>query len=189
MENDGNDQETMNEIQALLSGEKKKKKAGFFSRKKRPVKEETKIRVKTIMDIPPLVNARRNIGNNDLAKAATDAKRDAQKDIEKYFQISLSGNLPLMAAIINQLENQKIDISSEALVDNDVLVKDVQKSAKGPDDSTMVMTLRKFSSFLSEIYLPTIYSQAPEIDGQKLLSLITDVYNYMDVKKLYYIDE
>lgn len=192
MEKENNDQEAIKEIQDILSGDKgKRKRKGFFSRRKKAVREETQIRVKTILDIPPLVNARRNIGNRDVLKAATDAKRDVQKDIERYFSINLGGNLPNMRRLYNALKETNKDLTEEITVDPVSLeLGTALAGTKSSGDNQMKeMALKKYAAFVMGIYLPAVYSQDEEIEGEKIISMVTDIYDYMDIKKLYFVDE
>ncbi|MCL4323070.1 MAG: hypothetical protein M1498_01275 [Candidatus Thermoplasmatota archaeon] len=192
MEKENNDQEAIKEIQDILSGDNgKRKRKGFFSRRKKAVREETQIRVKTILDIPPLVNARRNIGNRDVLKAATDAKRDVQKDIERYFSINLGGNLPNMSRLYKALKETNKDLTEEITVDTVSLeLGTALTGTKSSGDNQMKeMALKKYAAFVMGIYLPAVYSQDEEIEGEKIISMVTDIYDYMDIKKLYFVDE
>ena len=192
MEKENNDKEAIKEIQDILSGDNsKRKRKGFFSRRKKAVREETQIRVKTILDIPPLVNARRNIGNRDVLKAATDAKRDVQKDIERYFSINLGGNLPNMSRLYKALKETNKDLTEEITVDTVSLeLGTALTGTKSSGDNQMKeMALKKYAAFVMGIYLPAVYSQDEEIEGEKIISMVTDIYDYMDIKKLYFVDE
>ena len=192
MEKENNDQEAIKEIQDILSGDNgKRKRKGFFSRRKKAVREETQIRVKTILDIPPLVNARRNIGNRDVLKAAIDAKRDVQKDIERYFSINLGGNLPNMGRLYKALKETNKDLTEEITVDPVSLeLGTALIGTKSNGDTQMKeMALKKYAAFVMGIYLPAVYSQEEEIEGDKIISMLTDIYDYMDIKKLYFVDE
>ncbi|MHB1440471.1 MAG: hypothetical protein ACYCSO_04645 [Cuniculiplasma sp.] len=192
MENENGDQEAIKQIQDMLNGNPKtKKKRGFFSKRKRSANEETKIRVKTLLDIPPLVNARRNVGNKDMFKAATEAKRDVQKDIERYFNINLGGNLPNMARIYKILKDSDSDLTEDVVVDSiSLALETAMIGTKSTGDQQLKeMALKKYATFLMETYLPAAYSEDNQIDGEKLISQITDIYNYLDIKKLYFVDE
>jgi hypothetical protein len=192
MEKESSDQEAIKQIQNILNGEKGEgKKRGFFNRKKKVVREETQIRVKTILDIPPLVNARRNVGNKEILKAAMEGKRDVQKDIERYFNINLGGNLPNMERIYKILKESNKDLSEEIAVDPVSLALGTSLiGTKTTGDTQMKeMALKKYASFLMEIYFPAVYSQDNEIDGERIVSQLTDIYNYMDIKRLYFVDE
>ena len=192
MEKQSSDQEAIKQIQDILNGESgERKKRGFFNRKKKVVREETQIRVKTILDIPPLVNARRNVGNKEILKAAIEAKRDVQMDIERYFNINLGGNLPNMERIYKVLKESNKDLTEEIIVDPVSLALGTSLiGTKSTGDTQMrEMALKKYASFLMDIYLPAAYSQDNEIDGDRIISEVTDIYNYMDIKKLYFVDE
>ncbi len=190
MENDETQNEALNKIETMLNGDAKKpKKRGFFSRRTPQVKEETKIRVKTIMDIPPLVNARRNVGNNEIIKGAIQGKKEAQKDIERYYNISLDSNLPVLVSIKNAMSNKDFQLRSETVVDHEMFELDTAKLPNTEEQDMKLMTLKKFSVYVFEVYLPAMYAQTEQIEGSKLVSLLTDVYNYMDLKKLYYLDK
>ena len=192
MEKENSDQEAIKQIQNILNGEKGDgRKLGFFKRKKKVVREETQIRVKTILDIPPLVNARRNVGNKEILKAAMEGKRDVQKDIERYFNINLGGNLPNMERIYKILKDSNKDLSEEITVDPLSLALGTSMIGTKTTGETQMkeMALKKYASFLMEIYFPAVYSQDNEIDGERIVSQLTDIYNYMDIKRLYFVDE
>ncbi len=190
METNEDNNEALSQIETMLNGKKKKpKKFGFFSRKPAKVREETKVRVKTIMDIPPLVNARRNVGNNDLVKAAIQGKNEAQKDIERYYEINLDSNLPVMASIAKLMRSNNFELSYQAIVDKNTFELETSKIFGTDEKDMKLMTLKKFSMYIFDIYLPAMYSQSEDVDGASLVSLLTDIYNYMDLKKLYYIDK
>lgn len=189
METNEDNNEALSQIETMLNGNKKKpRKHGFFSRKPAKVKEETKVRVKTIVDIPPLVNARRNVGNNDLLKAAIQGKNEAQKDIERYFDINLDENIPAMASIAKLMRSNNFELSFEAMVDRNTFEAETSRISGAEEKDMKLMTLKKFSMYIFDIYLPAMYSQSEDIDGTSVISLLTDIYNYMDLKKLYYVD-
>ena len=192
MEKENSDQEAIKQIQNILNGEKGDgRKLGFFKRKKKVVREETQIRVKTILDIPPLVNARRNVGNKEILKAAMEGKRDVQKDIERYFNINLGGNLPNMERIYKILKDSNKDLSEEITVDPLSLALGTSMIGTKTTGETQMkeMALKKYASFLMDTYFPAVYSQDNEIDGERIVSQLTDIYNYMDIKRLYFVDE
>ena len=192
MEKENSDQEAIKQIQNILNGEKGDgRKLGFFKRKKKVVREETQIRVKTILDIPPLVNARRNVGNKEILKAAMEGKRDVQKDIERYFNINLGGNLPNMERIYKILKDSNKDLSEEITVDPLSLALGTSMIGTKTTGETQMkeMALKKYASFLMDTYFPAVYSQDNEIDGERIVSQLTDIYNDMDIKRLYFVDE
>jgi hypothetical protein len=191
MESSDENKDAIKQIQNMLNGDKpKKEKKSFFSRKKKAAKEETKVQIKTILDIPPLAKVRRSIGNKDLVKAAKDGKDEVQKDIERYFNISLAGNQPTLAIIYNMIRNKYPAIPEDVMVDP--ISFSLQTISIGSDEKDTeqmkMITLKKFASFLIDVYEPALFSNDFDVEGDKILNTLIDIYNYMDIKKLYFVD-
>ena len=96
-----------------------------------------------------------------------------------------------MERIYKILKESNKDLSEEITVDPVSLALGTSLiGTKTTGDTQMKeMALKKYASFLMEIYFPAVYSQDNEIDGERIVSQLTDIYNYMDIKRLYFVDE
>ncbi|MCL4306760.1 MAG: hypothetical protein M1592_00690 [Candidatus Thermoplasmatota archaeon] len=170
------------------SGKKPKKQKSRF---KGPTMEnvETVVEVKTVGDIPPALEARKLIGENDLIGAAKVTFQAAKKDYSRYFGAKLSDSEGSRHFFINELSSMKIKVPENGYVDSFTIMEAFDDVVTTEDDSkNRAQALRKLLTFYLNFYEPARFAQEVSFDGDDLMNRFSEIYNYMDIMKLYFSD-
>ena len=148
---------------------------------------ETVVEVKTVGDIPPVLQARKQIGEERMGTAATTLFNAARDDYVRYFNANGSSKSGNREFFITELKGFKVDVPEMGLVDNSTILDSLAKIE--PDGDTMsnrISSLRKLAAFFLNYYERARYSNDPQFDGDELISKFSEIYNYMDIMKLYF---
>ncbi len=187
-----NDKIDENELMKLLSEDQAKpKKWSLFKRNKRSTQTERVVEIKTIADIPPIRTVRTLASDNDLLKAAIQGREFAEKDIARSFGINFSPNVSTIYNIYTIFKGKDREISEDILVDREafILQSSVIKSSNNQKDENMMGALRKLGLYIFDIYEKARFARVADFTPDELVKHLTDIYNYLDVKALYYPDE
>ncbi len=159
------------------------------SRFKGPTVEnvETVVEVKTVGDIPPALEARRLIGENDLQGAARITFQAAKKDYAKFFGASLRESEGNRQFFVSELAALDIKVPDYSLVDSFSLLESFE-SANTSDDTrkNRIMALKKILIFYLNFYEKARFGPEVNFDGEDLMNRFSEIYNYMDIMKLYF---
>ena len=169
-------------------GKKLKKQKSRF---KGPTMEnvETVVEVKTVGDIPPALEARKLIGENDLIGAAKVTFQAAKKDYSRYFGARLSDSEGSRHFFINELSSMNIKVPENGYVDSFTIMEAFDEVVTTEDDSkNRAQALRKLLTFYLNFYEPARFAQEVSFDGDDLMNRFSEIYNYMDIMKLYFSD-
>lgn len=148
---------------------------------------ETVVEVKTVGDIPPVLEARKSIGENDLNSAAKILFKAAREDYVKYFSANGASNDGNRHFFITELSSFKMNVPEIGYVDNTTIIDSINRvEANGENLSNRVNSLKKLASFYLDYYEKARYSGDYEFDGEELVSRFSEIYNYMDIMKLYF---
>lgn len=148
---------------------------------------ETVVEVKTVGDIPPVIEARRLIGETDINSAAKVLFKAARDDYLKYFSVVNSSNDGNRHFFINELSNFKVKVPEMGYVDNTTILDSLNKVETTDDNqSDRVNALKKLTSFYLDYYEKARFSADYEFDGEELVNRFSDIYNYMDIMRLYF---
>lgn len=148
---------------------------------------ETVVEVKTVGDIPPVLEARKLLGDENINGAAQTLYKAARGDYVRYFSAKgdvTGGNRDFF---ITELATFNVKVPEIGLVDNYTITEAINGLKPEADEMmNRVNTLKKLSSFYLNYYEKARYSNDHQFDGEELVSKFSEIYNYMDIMKLYF---
>lgn len=148
---------------------------------------ETVVEVKTVGDIPPVLEARKQIGEDRMGEAATTLFNAAREDYSRYFKAYGTPKAGNRNFFITELQGFKVDVPEMGQVDNNSILDSLaQIEPDGEAMANRISSLKKLASFFLNYYEKARYSNDPEFDGEELVSRFSEIYNYMDIMKLYF---
>ena len=148
---------------------------------------ETVVEVKTVGDIPPVLEARKQIGESDLNKAAQTLFRAACEDYAKYFRTGNSNNDGNRHFFIKELGTLNVKVPEVGYVDSSTILEAMEKvNLDNENLASRVNALKKLTSFYLNYYEKARYSGDYDFDGEELVSRFSEIYNYMDIMQLYF---
>lgn len=168
---------------------KKEKEPKVAKRKSRFSSEgvETVVEVKTVGDIPPVLEARKKIGENDLNSAAQTLFKAARTDYAKYFAVGNASNDGNRHFFINELSSLDVKVPEIGYVDNNTILNAMGEIDSDDEKaSNRINALRKLAYFYLNYYEKARFGSEFEFDGEELVSKFSEIYNYMDIMQLYF---
>ena len=108
---------------AVKSKQEKAKKARVRIRGPSVGNVETVVEVKTVNDIPPALEARRLIGENELVEAARVTYNAARKDYARYFGAKSRETEGNRQFFVSELLSMKIKVPEYGYLDNFTLLE------------------------------------------------------------------
>jgi len=162
--------------------EKRDKKKGAVEN---PV--ERIVEVKTIGDIEPIVETRKLVGNEEYREAVILAYNSVKKDYVRYFSESTVSNESNRYFFIRSLKQFGIVIPETGYVDNHAIVE-AMAAAPEPEEklADKLSALKKLTLFYLDMYEKARFSKDYVVDESTIMDRLTDIYNYMDIAKLYF---
>lgn len=175
-----------------LFGTSKDKDVVKKVRKKKKTREltsnvKTVIEIKTVGDIPPIVETRQKISDGELNEAAIDGFRALKRDYIRYFRVDPQTNASNREFVLRTLNDMGFPASEGASVDNNALIeafnggKEISSAIKSKFNG-----LKKLTTFYIDYYEKARFSQELHGDGEDIVDRMIDVYNYMDIMYLYF---
>ncbi|MCL5802531.1 MAG: hypothetical protein ACYCSA_07575 [Thermoplasmataceae archaeon] len=145
------------------------------------------VEVKTIGDIEPIVETRKLIGNEEYREAVILAYNSVKKDYIRYFSESSVPNESNRYFFIRSLKQFGIEIPETGYVDNHAIVE-AMAAAPDPDEklADRLSALKKLTLFYLDLYEKARFSKDFVVDESTIVDKLTDIYNYMDIAKLYF---
>jgi hypothetical protein len=180
-----------NELMKLLAEDQAKpKRWSLFGRKKNQTQTEKVVEVKTIADIPPIKAVRRYTSENDLVRAAVQGKEFAENDIKRSFSVNFNPNFTTLYNIFKVFKERDGDITDDILVDREIFILQTAgiKPGNNQNDENFLGALRKLAMFIFDVYDRVRFAKDVNLTGDEIVKKLTDIYNYLDVKELYYPD-
>lgn len=177
---------------ALFAGNKRKSKPTKVKSQKRKSKfssegVETVVEVKTVGDIPPVLQARKLIGDEDMSAAAQTLFKAARDDYTRYFSAKGASNDGNRYFFISELSSFKVKVPEIGYVDNTTIMNSINEvQSDGETLTNRVNSLKKLTSFYLNYYEKARFSIGYRFDGEELVSKFSEIYNYMDIMKLYF---
>lgn len=164
-----------------------KKKKSWWGRNKGPRSSETRtvVEIKTLGDIPPIVEVRKIIGNGDKNEGTVRGFNLAKGDIAKSFNTVQKPGESNRKFLIRILREAGIEIPDEAYVDNTAL-KNAMKNSLSTSESNKIDALKKLAFFYVDYYEKAKFSNEVYSTDDDIIDRLMDLYNYLDVAKLYY---
>lgn len=188
-EADNNNVLDENELMKLLADDQAKpRKWSLFGKRKNNVQTEKVVEVKTIADIPPIKAVRRYASDNELVKAAVQGREFAENDIKRSFNINFNPYNSTLYNIYKMFRERDNEITEDIIVDRETFI--LQTAAIKPgntqNDENMLGALRKLAMYIFDIYERARFAKDINLTGEEIVKKLTDIYNYLDVKELYY---
>ena len=145
------------------------------------------VEVKTIGDITPIVETRKLIGNEEYRDAVILAYNSVKNDYIRYFSEAPVTNESNRYFFIRSLKKFGIDIPETGYVDNHAIVE-AMASAPEPEEklADKLSALKKLTLFYLDLYEKARFSKDYVVDEGTIVDRLTDIYNYMDIAKLYF---
>ncbi len=172
-----------------------KKKPSFWSRlfsgteTRRESRPKTIIKIKTVGDIPPIVETRKLLGEGKGRDAIMHAYNFAKEDYARYYNINLKKNETNRQFIIHSLENLGAKIPQTGIVDNHAISDGMNTFVPLKEDSLdQFNALKKLSSFYLDYYEKTRFGEVQDLDQDTVIERLEDFYNYLDIMRLYYAE-
>jgi hypothetical protein len=167
---------------------------GFFaklfsgrSKNQKDQDEKTIFKVKTVSDIPPVVNARRLIGDYKVNEAIVLLYNSVRSDYVRYFGGSTNDSETNRQFIISSFKQFGIDIDESGFTDNYTILNKINDPPPINDAAVnQFNALRKLTTFYLDYYEKVRFSSGFHGDPEMLIEKVTDIYNYMDIIKLYF---
>lgn len=175
-----------------LFGSGKEKDVVKKVRKKKKGKElassvKTVIEIKTVGDIPPIVEARQAVSEGELNQAAINGFRTMKKDYIRYFRVDPIAGGSNRDFIIKTLTSMGVDVSERAFVDNLAITEALDGDEEAEENvKAKYNALRKLTRFYLDYYEKARFSHDLHGDGDDIVDRMIEVYNYMDIMYLYF---
>ena len=164
-----------------------KKKKSWWGRGKKSGSSETRtvVEIKTLGDIPPIVEVRKLIGNGDKNEGTVRGFNLAKADIARSFNTAQKPGESNRKFLVRILREAGIEIPDEAYVDNTAL-KNAMKNSLSVSESNKIDALKKLAFFYVDYYEKAKFSNEVYSTDDDIIDRLMDLYNYLDVAKLYY---
>ncbi len=179
-------------------------------------KEKTVLKIKTVDDIPVIKEMRKYIGNNDIKNAIIYGYINVKKDYTRFFNADNYSSNRLF--IINELKKVNVDIGlSDSYTDNVAIKNAIEKQDTKIEENNDIKddfnenndikekldennnknndmkyyAIKKIALYYFNYYEIARfgYMEYDKIDADEILNKIKDIYNYMDIMKLFYNDQ
>ena len=175
-------------------------------------KEKTVLKIKTVDDIPVIKEMRKYIGNDDIKNAIIYGYTSAKKDYIRFF--NASGNYGSNRLfIINELKKVNVDIKVDDAYTDNITIKNAiekqnvkieeNKDSKGvknsdkeydmvvesdEDNDKRYYAIKKIALYYFNYYEIARFGYVAydRVDPDEVLEKVRDIYNYMDIMKLFY---
>jgi len=162
-------------------------------------KEKTVLKIKTVDDIPVIKEMRRYIGNNDIKNAIIYGYINVKKDYTRFFNAYTYSSNRLF--IINELKKVNVDIGiNDSYTDNVAIKNAIEKQDTKIEENNNIKeehnenndmryyAIKKIALYYFNYYEIARfgYMEYSKIDADEILNKIKDIYNYMDIMKLFY---
>ena len=182
-----NEQEPPKKSQPKIEVPAVKKKKSWWGRGKKSGSSETRtvVEIKTLGDIPPIVEVRKLIGNGDKNEGTVRGFNLAKADIARSFNTAQKPGESNRKFLVRILREAGIEIPDEAYVDNTAL-KNAMKNSLSVSESNKIDALKKLAFFYIDYYEKAKFSNEVYSTDDDIIDRLMDLYNYLDVAKLYY---
>jgi hypothetical protein len=180
-------QEPPKKPQPKIEVPKVNKKKSWWGKKKNTGESQTRtvVEIKTLGDIPPIVEVRKLIGNGDKNEGTVRGFNLAKADIARSFNTAQKPGESNRKFLVRILREAGIEIPDEAYVDNTAL-KNAMKNSLSVSESNKIDALKKLAFFYIDYYEKAKFSNEVYSTDDDIIDRLMDLYNYLDVAKLYY---
>lgn len=166
---------------------------GFLARFRKKRKERTErktiIKIKTVGDIPPIVSARRHLGNGDLSNAIIEGYNSAKNDYIREYNVEVQKSLTNRQFIIDEFNRVGMKIPEEANLDNNIIVDHMGRNVFTSEvNKNRANALKKIAVFYLDYYEKVRFYGPVQDDPSVVMEKLEDIYNYLDIMSLYYAE-
>ncbi|MEM0155737.1 MAG: hypothetical protein QW597_03940 [Thermoplasmataceae archaeon] len=163
---------------------------GSKNNKKNRLREEvrTKIEVITIGDTPPIVEARKLIGENKTRDAVIGAFNAVKADYIRFFGLKNNGKETARRFLVRSFKDLGVEVPEEAMLDSVVFLDFVKTPPQNlpKDYDNRYTVLKKITALCLNYYERAKFADPNFVDDGKVLDKLEDIYTYMDITKLYF---
>ncbi len=158
-----------------------------FGKRNGEVTSRTVISVKTIGDIPPVIEAKRLVGDGKVREAVVVLFNAAKNDYIRFYGVSSQESDTNRQFIIRSFKSFGVNITEAGFTDNFAILEKVNDPPVINDYKiNQFNTLRKLTFFYLDFYEKTRFSDNFVPDAETVMEKLSDIYNYMDIVKLYF---
>lgn len=170
------------------NGKSKSKTAKRVKKQKSTTRKiETVVEVKTVGDIPPIVEARKALGNGEIREAIVNGYKSMKADYIRFFNERGDFNESNRTFIIRSLKQFGLDIPERGYLDNSAIIDGMNTMSKPPEGyEGKFNALKKISLFYLNFYERARFARDMNFGDDEILERMIDAYNYMDIMKLYF---
>jgi hypothetical protein len=184
----------------LLLFKKNPKKATEYTEPEKMV-----LKIKTVDDIPVIKEMRKKIGNGEKREAIIYGYLNLKNDYSRYFGIPgygsnrgfILGEIKEFDIIPGDNEPLTDNITIKNMIENfkygepDGKSKDIVPDAGKINETTRFFAIKKIALFYFNYYEIARFGDYnwQNLDEKEILDPVKDIYNYMDIMKLFYNGE
>lgn len=156
--------------------------------KKQREEVRTKIEVITVGDTPPIVEARKLIGDNNPRAAIINSFNAVKGDYIRFFGLKQAGRETARQFLARSFREMNVNVPEDSMMDSVIFLDSVKSPpANLPKEMESRFTvLKKITSFCLNYYERAKFSDPMEVDEGKIIEKLEDIYTYMDITKLYF---
>ncbi|MEM0157904.1 MAG: hypothetical protein QXV22_05475 [Thermoplasmataceae archaeon] len=148
---------------------------------------ETVVEVRTVGDIPPMLEVKRLLGENEIVKASAVAYNAARSDYARYFGSKNTWNHGERDFLISEIESFKTKVPEVARVDSTSIFEAAESIHPENDQAKARMAaLKKLILLYLNYYEKSRFGPSVEYSGEELIERFSDIYNYIDIMPLYF---
>jgi len=157
-------------------------------KKKQREEVRTKIEVITVGDTPPIVEARKLIGDNNPRAAIINSFNAVKADYIRFFGLKQPGRETARQFLARSFREMNVNVPEDSMMDSVIFLDSVKSPpANLPKEMENRFTvLKKITSFCLNYYERAKFSDPMEVDEGKIIEKLEDIYTYMDITKLYF---
>jgi len=156
--------------------------------KKQREEVRTKIEVITVGDTPPIVEARKMIGDNNPRGAIINSFNAVKSDYIRFFGLKQSGRETARQFLVRSFREINVNVPEDSMMDTVIFLDSVKSppSTLPKDLENRFTVLKKITNFCLNYYERAKFSDPMEVDEGKIIEKLEDIYTYMDITKLYF---
>ena len=158
-----------------------------MGKKNAPAGARTVVNVKNIGDIPPVIEAKRLVGDGKIKAAVIVLYNAAKRDYIRFYGLNSPEGETNRQFIIRSFKSFGVEISEAGYTDNYAILEKVNDPPVINDYKiNQFNTLRKLTFFYLDFYEKTRFSEDFVADAEVMMERLSDIYNYMDIVRLYF---
>lgn len=173
----------------------KKKKPSFLSKlfgtpePKRESRPKTIIKIKTVGDIPPIVETRKLLSEGKIREAIMKAFRYSKQDYCRFYNVRVDKAETNRQFIMRSLKELGVNVPENGFVDGHAIADSMNAFVPIKEASLdRFNALKKLTTFYLDYYEKTRFGDQWDPDMETVIEKVEDIYNYLDIMKLYYAE-